>query len=97
MGLLDKMKDQASQALEKATQATVAGQAKLDSLATKRKIDSLLREIGLAFYRDRISEQPLNQADIDNSVSQISQIEQSSGVQAGLHQYTEEESDDQQS
>ncbi|HUY86338.1 MAG TPA: hypothetical protein VMU77_04435 [Acidimicrobiales bacterium] len=76
MGLLDKVKEQASQALEKATQAGVAGQAKLDALGAKRKVDALLREIGAAVYRGQTSGEPV---EVSSIVEQIQQIEAENG------------------
>ncbi len=92
MGLLDKMKDQATQALEKATQATVAGQAKLDTLANKKRIDGLLRQIGFAVYQDQTGKQALDTAQIEALVSQVSQLEASSGIQVSDKHETDDDS-----
>ncbi len=76
MGLLDKVKEQASQALEKATQAGVAGQAKLDAMATKRKVAMLLRDIGAAVYAKHTGGAA---PDIEPLIEQIRQIEAEHG------------------
>jgi hypothetical protein len=50
MGILDKAKAQAEQALAKAQQGMAQGQAKLDQMQTKRRGDALLRALGSAYY-----------------------------------------------
>ena len=50
MGLMDKVKQQAEQALTKAQQGVTQGQAKLDQVQTKRRADALLRNLGAAYY-----------------------------------------------
>jgi hypothetical protein len=46
MGLMDKVKAQATQLAEKAQEAGKVGQAKLGTLQTKKQADNLLRELG---------------------------------------------------
>lgn len=50
MGLMDKVKQQAEQALSKAQQGVAQGQAKLDEVQAKRHEDQLLRDLGAAYY-----------------------------------------------
>jgi hypothetical protein len=50
MGLMDKVKQQAEQALAKAQQGVSQGQAKLDQVQAKRQADALLRNLGAAYY-----------------------------------------------
>ena len=50
MGLMDKVKQQAEQALAKAQQGVSQGQAKLDQVQAKRQADGLLRNLGAAYY-----------------------------------------------
>lgn len=50
MGLMDKVKQQAEQALTKAQQGVAQGQAKLDEVQAKRQADQLLRDLGAAYY-----------------------------------------------
>lgn len=50
MGLMDKVKAQAEQALAKAQQGVSQGQAKLDQVQAKRQADGLLRDLGAAYY-----------------------------------------------
>ncbi|MHB1763329.1 MAG: hypothetical protein ACYCTL_10460 [Acidimicrobiales bacterium] len=58
MGLLDKVKAQAEQAVTKAQQGMAQGQAKLDQLQTKRRSDALLRNLGAAVYAEQRQEAP---------------------------------------
>ena len=90
MGLLDKVKEQASKGLEKATQAGVAGQAKLDALAAKRKVDALLRDIGAAVYAQQTSG---TAADIQPLIDQIRQIEAEHGPVVGQSSTDGDDSD----
>lgn len=53
MGLLDKVKTQASQAAQKAQEAGKTGQAKLEEAQAKRKLDALFRDLGAAVYSER--------------------------------------------
>jgi hypothetical protein len=46
MGLLDKVKAQATQLAEKGQEAAKAGQAKIGTLQTKKQADTLLRDLG---------------------------------------------------
>ena len=50
MGLMDKVKAQATQLAEKAQEAGKAGQAKLDAIAARRRADALLTELGRITY-----------------------------------------------
>ena len=53
MGLMDKVKSQATQLADKAQQAGQAGQAKLAEIQAKRKADALLLELGGIVYQQR--------------------------------------------
>jgi len=54
MGLMDKVKAQATQLADKAQQAGQAGQAKLADIQAKRKGDALLLELGGITYTQRM-------------------------------------------
>ncbi|HXQ91176.1 MAG TPA: hypothetical protein VN768_06405 [Acidimicrobiales bacterium] len=54
MGLMDKVKAQATQLADKAQQAGQAGQAKLVEVQAKRKSDALLLELGGITYTQRM-------------------------------------------
>lgn len=53
MGLLDKVKAQAEQAMAKAQQGVAQGQGKLDTMQAKKSGDKLLRDLGVAVYAQR--------------------------------------------
>jgi hypothetical protein len=50
MGLMDKVKEQASAAAAAAKEAAQKGQAKVDEIQAKRAADGVLRQLGLAVY-----------------------------------------------
>src|SRR5258707_558703 len=50
MGLLDKVKAQATAATEMAKDAAAKGQAKMNEAQAKRAADGMLRDLGAAFY-----------------------------------------------
>ena len=54
MGFMDKVKAQAEVGLAKATEATKAGQEKLDQATAKHKADGLLHDLGAALYAERV-------------------------------------------
>ena len=54
MGIMDKVKAQATQIADKAQQAGQAGQAKLADIQAKRKGDALLLELGGITYSQRM-------------------------------------------
>jgi hypothetical protein len=53
MGLMDKVKAQATQVAHKAQEAGKEGKAKLDAAQGKKRGDALLRDLGAAFYADK--------------------------------------------
>lgn len=53
MGLMDKVKQQATQVAEKAQAGVKQGQAKLEGAQEKRRADVLLRDLGAAVYAER--------------------------------------------
>jgi hypothetical protein len=54
MGFMDKVKAQAEVGLAKATEATKAGQEKLDQTTAKHKADGMLHDLGAALYAERV-------------------------------------------
>lgn len=85
MGLMDKVKAQASQlaelAQEKAHTATQLGQAKLDAYQTKRASDQLLRRLGAAVYagaKGSVAEDT-TKATVDDLIRQLREFEASHG------------------
>lgn len=53
MSLMDKMKEQAAQALTKAQQGVSQGKAKIEEAQAKHQWDSLLRNLGAAVYTEQ--------------------------------------------
>lgn len=54
MGLMDKVKAQATQLAEKAQEAGKAGQAKIETFQTKKQSDTMLRDLGAyTFAKER--------------------------------------------
>jgi hypothetical protein len=53
MGLLDKVKQGAGQALNKAQEGVSQGKAKLDEVQAKRQWEALLRNLGAAVYAEQ--------------------------------------------
>jgi hypothetical protein len=54
MGFMDKVKAQAEVGLAKATEATKAGQEKLDQATAKHKADGMLHDLGASLYAERV-------------------------------------------
>lgn len=54
MGFMDKVKAQAEIGLAKASEATKAGQEKLDQATAKHKADGLLHDLGAALYAEAV-------------------------------------------
>lgn len=55
MGLMDKVKAQAEQAVAKAQEVGAQGQAKVNELQAKRVQDGLFRDLGEAYYAEQRS------------------------------------------
>ncbi|HZU72830.1 MAG TPA: hypothetical protein VE990_08680 [Acidimicrobiales bacterium] len=53
MGLMDKIKAQAEQVATKAHEGSAQVQAKFDAMQSKRTTDSLLRDLGAAYYAEQ--------------------------------------------
>ncbi len=54
MGFMDKVKAQAEIGLAKASEATKAGQEKLDQATAKHKADGLLHDLGASLYAEAV-------------------------------------------
>ncbi len=54
MGFMDKVKAQAEVGLAKASEATKAGQEKLDQATAKHRADGLLHDLGAAVYAEHV-------------------------------------------
>jgi hypothetical protein len=81
MGLMDRVKAQASQLAQQAMDATQEGKAKLDQVQAQRRGEAMLRQLGAAVFAERTGRgAPDSQAKIDQLVSAISAHEQANGL-----------------
>jgi hypothetical protein len=76
MSLLDKVKETAQKGAEKAKEGVKAGQDKLESVKTDRKIGDLKEELGGIVYAQRTGNPPENaDAKIERIVGEITAAE----------------------
>ncbi len=81
MGLMDKVKAQATQLAQQTRDAAQAGQAKIDQVQAGRRGDALLRQLGALVFADRTGRgEPDSQAKIDQLISDISTHERENGL-----------------
>jgi hypothetical protein len=81
MGLLDKVKAQATAATVIAKDAAQKGQAKLDEVQAKRAADGLLRDLGAAFYATKTGRTtPSTDSEIDRLVTALQSYESEHGA-----------------
>ena len=81
MGLMDKVKAQATQLAQKTQEAAQEGRAKLDQAQANRRGDALLRQLGAAVYAERTGPAtPDSQAKIEQLISEISAHERENGL-----------------
>jgi hypothetical protein len=81
MGLLDKVKAQATAATAVAKDAAQKGQAKLDEVQSKKAADGMLRDLGAAFYATKTGRAtPNTEADIDRLVAALQTHESEHGA-----------------
>jgi hypothetical protein len=80
MGLLDKVKAQATAATEMAKDAAAKGQAKLDEAQAKKAAEGMLRDLGAAYYATKTGRAtPTTDADVDRLVAALQQHESDHG------------------
>jgi hypothetical protein len=80
MGLLDKVKAQATAATAVAKDAAQKGQAKLEEVQSKKGADGMLRDLGAAFYATKTGRAtPSTDADIDRLVAALQTHESEHG------------------
>ena len=76
MGFMDKVKAQAEVGLAKATEATKAGQEKLDQATAKHKADGMLHDLGAALYAERVGRgTDETAADVERLVTELGAYE----------------------
>ena len=80
MGLLDKVKAQATAATEMAKDAAAKGQAKMNEVQAKKAADGMLRDLGAAFYATKTGRStPTTDAEIDQLVAALQAHESEHG------------------
>jgi hypothetical protein len=80
MGLLDKVKAQATAATEMAKDAAAKGQAKLDESQAKKAAEGMLRDLGAAFYATKTGRAtPTTDSDIERLVGALQAHESEHG------------------
>jgi hypothetical protein len=81
MGLMDKVKAQATVLAEKAQETARDSKAKFDQAQAKRRGDVLLRNLGAAVYAERTGRStPGTGADIDQLIEDIKAHEAQNGI-----------------
>jgi hypothetical protein len=81
MGLMDKVKAQATQLAQKTQEAAQEGKARLDQAQASRRGDALLRQLGGLVFAERTGRgTPDSQAKIDQLIGTISTYEQENGI-----------------
>jgi hypothetical protein len=81
MGLMDKVKAQATVLAEKTQETVRDSKAKFDQAQAKRHGDVLLRNLGAAVYAERTGRgAPSSEADIDRLVADIKTHEAENGI-----------------
>ncbi len=72
MGLLDKVKAQATAATEMAKDAAAKGQAKMNDVQAKKTADGMLRDLGAAFYATKTGRStPTTETEIEQLVTSL--------------------------
>jgi hypothetical protein len=87
MGLMDKVKAQATQLAQKTQEAAAEGKARIDQAQANRRGDLLLRNLGAAVYADRTGRGgPDSQANIDKALAAVSAHEKENGLNLASEQ-----------
>jgi hypothetical protein len=81
MGLMDKVKAQATLAAQKAQEAAQQGKGKLDQAQANRRGDAMLRQLGAVVFAERTGRAgPDSQAKMEQLISDISAHERENGL-----------------
>jgi hypothetical protein len=81
MGLMDKVKAQATVLAQKTQETAREGKAKFDQVQATRRADAMLRNLGALVYAERTGRgTPDTQAQIDRLVADISAHEAANGI-----------------
>ena len=85
MGVIDVVKTQTNQVVQKGQQAAQVGQSKVEAALAKRKADSLLRELGTAVYAQKTGRG--DGAEVDRLIGELRSLEaQNASHQNASHQ-----------
>ena len=80
MGLMDKVKATAATATEAAKDAAAKGQAKLDEVQAKKGADTMLRDLGAAYFATKTGRStPTTDSEIERLVAALQEYEGSHG------------------
>jgi hypothetical protein len=81
MGLMDRVKAQATVLAQKTQETAREGKAKFDQVQATRRADAMLRNLGAVVYAERTGRgTPDTQAQIDKLVADISAHEAANGI-----------------
>jgi hypothetical protein len=81
MGLMDKVKAQATVLAQKTQETAREGKAKFDQVQATRRADAMLRNLGALVYADRTGRgTPDTQAQIDRLIADIKAHEAANGI-----------------
>jgi hypothetical protein len=81
MGLMDKMKAQATQIAQKTQETARDGKVKFDQAQAKRRADAMLRNLGALVYAERTGRAAAdNRAQVDKLIADISAHEAENGI-----------------
>lgn len=76
MGFLEQLRQSADELAHWAAEASKVGAARLEELAARRRVDSLLRELGALTYEERTGERrPGADAEVDRLVAAVAEAE----------------------
>src|SRR5262245_5998694 len=86
MGLMDKVKAQATQLSQKTQDAAREGKARLDQAQANKRADTLLRNLGALVYAERTNRgAPDTEDQVNKLVGQISEHEAQNGINLSPH------------
>jgi hypothetical protein len=81
VGLMDKMKEQATQIAQKTQETARDGKVKFDQAQAKRRADAMLRNLGALVYAERTGRAAAdNPAQVDKLIADISAHEAENGI-----------------
>lgn len=79
MGLMEKLREQATTVAEKAQEAGRAGQARVSEMQSRRRADAMLRDVGVAVFRERTAGVP-SSAEVERLIGELRALEAETGI-----------------